>query len=270
MTIKKSTIDQKAKSHIEAKLKKIESDYDVLILTSCESGSRAWGFPSADSDYDIRFVYARKRDDYLSLKDYGNVIEKDIDFDDVLEADIDISGWDIRKALLLSLKSNPTLTEWLTSPIQYLVETTDKFREKLYNETTKYSHLQYIKYHYYKMCLNAFDGTTKRTGIKKYCYSLRPALTLKYLRDKEALPPMDVFSMASKMELDGDLTKEIAELFETKLKGSEKDLMDFNYNRVSSFIEEVLSEEEEKSNKPIPSDSDYKDMDKFLLTIVNS
>ena len=96
---------------ILSKLEEIEKQYDVHILLAVESGSRAWGFESPDSDYDVRFIYVRKQSDYLKLEGIRDVIELPID--DTL----DINGWDITKTLRLLYKSNPTLFEWFSSPI---------------------------------------------------------------------------------------------------------------------------------------------------------
>ena len=98
---------------IKNKLVEIENEFDVRILFACESGSRAWGFASPDSDYDVRFVYVHNMDFYLSIDDSRDVIELDIN--DVL----DINGWDLRKALRLFRGSNASLFEWLQSPIIY-------------------------------------------------------------------------------------------------------------------------------------------------------
>lgn len=95
------------------KLKGIEQNNNVKILYACESGSRAWGFASPDSDYDVRFIYIHNPDYYLSIDNADDVIELPVN--EVL----DISGWDIRKALKLFRKSNPPLMEWLQSPIVY-------------------------------------------------------------------------------------------------------------------------------------------------------
>ena len=101
------------KNEISKELNRIEEDYDVKILFACESGSRAWGFPSKDSDYDVRFVYCHQKDWYLNLEKQRDVIEKPIH--DLL----DISGWDLDKTLRLLRKSNPNILEWATSPIIY-------------------------------------------------------------------------------------------------------------------------------------------------------
>ena len=101
------------KDIILRELKKIEAQENVKIIMAIESGSRAWGFASPDSDYDVRFIYVRKEEDYLKLEKTRDVIEWKLD--DVL----DINGWDIKKALQLLHNSNPTVFEWCASPIVY-------------------------------------------------------------------------------------------------------------------------------------------------------
>ncbi|MDV3459190.1 nucleotidyltransferase domain-containing protein [Sphingomonas sp. HF-S4] len=98
---------------IETRLDRIEADNGVRLLLAIESGSRAWGFPSPDSDYDVRFLYVRPQDWYLSLALGRDVIETPI------EDEIDLNGWDVRKALVLLLKSNAVVSEWIESPIRY-------------------------------------------------------------------------------------------------------------------------------------------------------
>ena len=107
-----------------SKLHEIEKENNVKILLAVESGSRAWGFASPDSDYDVRFIYVRPKEDYLRLENVRDVIELPID--DVL----DINGWDLQKTLRLLYKSNPTLFEWFSSPIVYLeTDFADRFRK---------------------------------------------------------------------------------------------------------------------------------------------
>ena len=103
-------MDKKIKKY----LKNIEEKFDITILLACETGSRAWGFPSPDSDYDVRLIYKHKRDWYLSLAEEKDTIELMLD-----NNEIDISGWDIRKTLRLLWKSNPPLLERIQSPIIY-------------------------------------------------------------------------------------------------------------------------------------------------------
>jgi predicted nucleotidyltransferase len=98
---------------IREKLKEIEECENIKIIHCVESGSRAWGFASPDSDYDVRFIYIRPLEYYLRLDKTRDVIEWQLD--DTL----DINGWDLQKALRLLHKSNPTLFEWNNSPIVY-------------------------------------------------------------------------------------------------------------------------------------------------------
>jgi uncharacterized protein len=102
------------RERIKERLAEIEKNEGVKILYACESGSRAWGFPSADSDYDVRFIYLHPVQWYLSIEKRRDVIEIPI-FDN-----IDLSGWDLRKALQLFQKSNPPSFEWLGSPFVYM------------------------------------------------------------------------------------------------------------------------------------------------------
>lgn len=100
---------------ITEKLNEIEEKENVKILHAVESGSRAWGFASPDSDYDVRFIYVRKKEDYLTLCEKSDVIEWQLD------ETLDINGWDLKKALQLFHKSNATLFEWSNSPIVYRI-----------------------------------------------------------------------------------------------------------------------------------------------------
>jgi predicted nucleotidyltransferase len=110
-----NVIDEAIVEEVRRRLDQVEASEGVRILLAVESGSRAWGFPSRDSDYDVRFVYIHPPEWYLSVdaEFRRDVIERPI-----LD-EIDLSGWEIRKALLLFAKSNPPLLEWLASPLVY-------------------------------------------------------------------------------------------------------------------------------------------------------
>ncbi|CCZ02815.1 putative nucleotidyltransferase [Eubacterium sp. CAG:603] len=98
---------------VRIKIKEIEEKENIRVLHVIESGSRAWGFASPDSDYDVRFIYVRNKEYYLSLRDNKDFIDWE------LNEILDINGWDIRKALQLFHKSNATLFEWSNSPVVY-------------------------------------------------------------------------------------------------------------------------------------------------------
>jgi len=108
-----ATFDTAIVAAINGRLEAVARNHNACVLLAVESGSRAWGFPSPDSDYDCRFIYVRRRDDYLALYAPRDVIEFPI------EGDLDVNGWDLGKALRLMLKGNAVVIEWLTSPYVY-------------------------------------------------------------------------------------------------------------------------------------------------------
>jgi len=169
-------VEAAMRRRIEAELVRIESERSVRVLLAIESGSRAWGFPSSDSDYDVRFVYVGALVDYLSIADRRDVIEQPI------VGKLDVNGWDLRKALQLAIGSNAVLLEWLSSPIRYRDESslTGPLREIA--SATVY--LPALEYHYDRMARRALaeivDSDAPR--LKSYFYALRPAVALRWLR----------------------------------------------------------------------------------------
>lgn len=161
------------KREIQARLQHIEREENVCIFYACESGSSAWGFPSEDSDYDVRFMYMHSKDWYLSIDERRDVIERPIN--DM----IDLSGWDIRKALRLFGKSNPPLLEWLNSPIIYQqrLDIVNKIKALV----PEYYSSKSCLCHYLHMAEGNFREYLKgqMVLVKKYFYVLRPILACK-------------------------------------------------------------------------------------------
>lgn len=151
------------------KLNEIEREKGIEILFAVESGSRAWGFESPDSDYDIRFVYKHKLDWYLCLTEKTDTIEF------MTEDDLDGSGWDLRKALRLLNRSNASFLGWLFSPVVYRSD--EKFHEELKSLATLSFNPIAGFHHYHSMCKNFEDKlTTDDLTIKSYFYAIRTAL----------------------------------------------------------------------------------------------
>ena len=150
---------------IKSKLKEIEEKENIKILHCVESGSRAWGFASPDSDYDVRFIYVRPKEFYLRLDKTRDVIEWQLD--DTL----DINGWDLSKALSLLYKSNPTLFEWNSSPIVYK---TTKEWEQIATIINKYFVAKSGLYHYLSTAKSNYREYLKGeiVRLKKYFYVL--------------------------------------------------------------------------------------------------
>ncbi|MBP5607265.1 MAG: nucleotidyltransferase domain-containing protein [Lachnospiraceae bacterium] len=200
---------------INEKLDEIEAKENVRILHAIESGSRAWGFASPDSDYDVRFIYARRREDYLRLDEPRDVIEWQLD--DVL----DINGWDLKKALKQFARGNATLFEWSGSPIVY--RTTDEWN-RIREVSKQYFSEKSAVYHYYGTANSTYQeylqGDTVR--YKKYFYALRPLLAAEYIEKYHAAPPV-LFDDLLKLDLEPELRMAIDELLEAKKRTTEKE-----------------------------------------------
>lgn len=221
---------------IVEELFKIQEQHDVEIFYACESGSRAWGFPSADSDYDVRFLYVRDPDWYLSidLEDKRDVIEKPI------SDNLDISGWDVRKALKLLRKSNPPLLEWLSSPTVYLQN--DTLIEKFRGLTAECYSPSACAYHYMHMAEGNFREYLKSDDVrvKKYFYVLRPLLAIKWIEERSEIVPMEFGLMVDELIADPILKSEIEKLIERKKCGEELG-REPKIPVISEFIENEMS-----------------------------
>lgn len=198
------------------KLSEVEEKENVRVLYAVESGSRAWGVESPDSDYDVRFVYVRKRKDYLSLQEKRDVIEWQLD--EVL----DINGWDLKKTLIQFNKGNATLFEWANSPIVY--KTTDEW-EEVYKNCRKYFSEKTAIYHYYGTANSTFKQYLQGDNVKykKYIYALRPLLACKYIECNHDVPPVG-FHELIKQALPKELSEEISVMLAVKSRGDEKDM----------------------------------------------
>jgi predicted nucleotidyltransferase len=218
---------------IKSKLKEIEERENLRILYAVESGSRAWGFASPDSDYDVRFIYVRKPEVYLALEDCRDVIEWQLD------AVLDINGWDLRKTLRLLYNSNPTLFEWANSSIVYKI--TPEWRE-ISAVFKNYFLSKSGIYHYLHMAEGNYREYLKGDTIKvkKYFYVLRPILACEWIL-KNASPPPVLFSELVESHADDALKSQIDRLFEIKIKSPETELMP-KIKALNDFIERKLPE----------------------------
>lgn len=177
-------IDPVFRSRAGAALASVEQEDGVRILLAIESGSRAWGFPSRDSDYDVRFIFIRPLADYLGISSPRDVIERPID------ANLDLGGWDLRKALGLMVRSNAVIFEWLSSPFVYRC---DPAVVMALNDLVRIAaHLPALAYHYDRLARGAWSSGEADIRLKAYFYALRPALSLLWLRDRGTAPPMDL------------------------------------------------------------------------------
>jgi len=203
------------KQTILQKLHELGQSENIKILYACESGSRAWGFASPDSDFDVRFIYSRPVNDYLSIVEMSDVVGLSVN--EVL----DIGGWDLKKTLKLFMKSNAPLYEWLQSPIVYLQD--DTFADELRSLMPGYFSLRSAGNHYLSMAHNTLrdDLQDDEVKLKRYFYALRPALACRWIVEKQTVPPME-FDKLRVLLVDNDVQAEIDELLAQKQLADEK------------------------------------------------
>ncbi|BFH62027.1 nucleotidyltransferase domain-containing protein [Paenibacillus azoreducens] len=200
------------------KIHEIEREHQVKVLFAVESGSRAWGFPSQDSDYDVRFVYIHRPEWYLSIDEKRDVIE--VPINELL----DINGWDIRKALKLFRKSNPALMEWLVSDIRYYEAY--GFKEELLALRERVFSPQASVHHYLHMARGNFREYLQgeQVKIKKYFYVLRPVLACKWVEKYNTNPPILFQDLVQELVTESGLKEAIEDLLRRKIAGEEMNL----------------------------------------------
>jgi predicted nucleotidyltransferase len=176
---------------IETRLASIADEHQIKILYACESGSRAWGFPSPDSDYDVRFIYVHPIDWYLKLDEERDVINLPIEDSSV--GLLDMGGWDLRKTLRLLSRSNPVIWEWLQSPICYHLSQPPGFQAYRHAFDPFYSPVSAC-HHYLSICRHTMDQAFvgPSVKIKKYFYMLRPLLSAAWIERYHSVPPMEL------------------------------------------------------------------------------
>jgi predicted nucleotidyltransferase len=238
------------------KLKEVETVHGVEILYACESGSRAWGFASTDSDYDVRFIYKRRLEDYLSIRERREVIELPVN--EVL----DIGGWDIRKALQLFLKSNAPLYEWLQSPVIY--EEKNGFAKELRQLMPSYFSFRAGCHHYLSMGRNTFENDLQggQVRLKKYFYALRPLLAALWIIQKESVPPMQ-FGELRQLITNTDWQDAVDRLLEQKKMLDEKATIS-PVAMLQQWIGDNLATCADKANRFMPLSKEVTELDSLF------
>lgn len=245
------------KKEILCKLKEVEETEHVKVLYAVESGSRAWGVESPDSDYDVRFIYVRPETDYLCVREKRDVIEWQLD--EVL----DINGWDLKKTLLQFHKGNATLFEWANSPVVYK---TTALWEKIYDVCRQYFSKKAALYHYYGTANSTFRQYLQAGSVryKKYIYALRPLLACRFIEDNHCVPPVR-FEELLCQELPKELAAEIKKMLQVKACSDEADL-----HPVLPVIQNYIENEIDRYgrlSKEMPDDrrTDWEQLDRLFL-----
>jgi uncharacterized protein len=200
-------LDTGVVAEIDARLDGVERAHGVRVPWAIESGSRAWGFPSPDSDYDCRFVFVRPADAYRSLWPERDVIETPLD------AVFDVNGWDLAKAVRLVVRGNATVGEWLRSPIVYRGDA--GFRDRMLEFAGEVVERGALARHYRHVGLQQRDGAAT---LKRFFYALRPAMTLRWLRvnPQSVVPPMTLPQLVVEADVTDETARLITELIAVK------------------------------------------------------
>jgi predicted nucleotidyltransferase len=253
-------VDPTVRARVLVELASIERDHDVTVLFACESGSRGWGFASPDSDYDVRFVYVHRREWYLRVEPQRDVIERPLD--DVL----DVSGWELRKALQLLHRSNPTLLEWLDSPVVYRED--PHWAPRMKSLATGFFSPLRGRHHYLSMAKKNFRGYLQGETVryKKYLYVLRPLLAARWIDMGLGMPPMRFADLVTKTVQDAKMLDEIDALLALKMRSDEGEHGP-RRPALHTFIEMMLTEAERDREYKRPW-GDVAMLDAYLLDVL--
>ena len=247
------------RERILEELKKIEEKENVRIIMAIESGSRAWGFASPDSDYDVRFIYVREKEEYLKLEGIRDVIEWQLD------ETLDINGWDIKKALQLLHKSNPTVFEWCASPIVYMEREEFGWLKEL---LPRYFSIKKNLFHYWHMAETKYREYLRgdEVRVKKYFHVLRPLMAAKWILDKKCVPPM-LFDDLVEAELEEQLKPELTRLLELKKTLPEMGMAP-RIQIMNDYIERVMPEIKSIAETMEDNVSDWESLNALFLRMV--
>jgi len=239
----------------------LEHEEDVRIVYAVESGSRAWGFASTDSDYDVRFLYLHRPDWYLRIDRQRDVIERPI------VDEIDLAGWELQKALGLFFKSNPPLYEWLRSPLIYREVTPvahgmRDFASSFYDPRAGF-------HHYLHMAQGNFRGELAKEQVrhKKYFYVLRPVLACQWIDAGLGAPAMEFEPMCDRFLPDGPVRRQLDELLAAKRAGVESDAGP-RLEHIHAYLEEQLHALEERAGEQPKPRRAIEPLNAFFRTIL--
>ena len=248
------------KDLIIEELHRIERKYDVKILLAVESGSRAWGFASPDSDYDVRFIYVHRPQWYFSVGKQSDTIE-------YMSGNrlLDFSGWELRKTLQLLSKTNPNLSDWLLTDKIYLCD--DEFLKIIRDAQARFYNPIHAMYHFFNIAKRHDEGYLRRNGctLKKFLYFLRGLLACEYIEKHRKHPPVDFRELVDLTVSDAALKNAIHSLLTLKTKSKESDanvvdstLQDYAYNLYTNREKKLAD------FRPAPTEKSLSELDMIL------
>jgi len=231
-------------TRIAAALAALEAEHGIRILYACESGSRAWGFPSPDSDYDVRFLYARPAAWYLRLDEGPDTLNFPVD------DELDLAGWDLRKALRLLRGANAALFEWLQSPIVY--HEAPGFRAQLAPLLPPAFNGKAGLHHYLGQLRRGVEEELvgEAVRLKRLFYALRAALAARWICERHTLPPMEFAPLRAL--LPADLQEAVTALLAQKALATEKTMVPRPAALADFLAAEYAAGQAARATLPVP------------------
>lgn len=250
---------------IQQHLKEVERDYDVKVLLAVESGSRAWGFESRNSDWDVRFIYVHKPEWYFTIEEKRDVIEH------VYADDVDLAGWELRKALSLLSKNNPSILEWLASPKVYYID--EEFGARVKEIAKRYFNPTRSMYHYNHIYTKHDERYLQQEGypMKRFLYYLRGILACKWIETNQTLPPIPFKELVEATIDNQEIRAKIDELIKLKKSGKECDMLVVAPELVE-YARQLAAYYNERVGtfRPEWDKASSADLDKLLFDMVNT
>lgn len=246
---------------IVEELRRFEREMGITILYAVEAGSRAWGYSKPDSDYDVRFMYVKPLEKYLSLNPNGDVLEQST------LKQLDFVGWDIQKALKLFHGSNPSLMEWLTPENVYLEE---KIIHPLRKLLPKYYSRVKCLHHYYHMAKRNYTAYIQSNGndIKSMVMTIRPLLACEWIMGSEDFPPNQILTSANEIIRDEEIQYELHQLIKVMQNGKREDT-DVRFLGLHHYIEMRLTYIEKYiSTLPDYERRDWSELNAYFLRVL--
>lgn len=250
---------EKMKDRIRRQLNEMAERRQIEILFAAESGSRAWGFASPDSDYDVRFVYRQKTESYLRLwsaKDSIQLMTPDL---------LDVAGWDIKKATILLAKSNASLLGWLFSPIVYLEKgnTLSEMQQLVRENFNPVA----VFHHYHSMNKAFYDQLdTNSMNLKSFFYAIRTALCANWVLHFKSVPPVEFRKLYELINPEN--ARLLDQLIARKASVPEAG-MEHVHPQLMKLIRDIVAENKEKQSSIIPTKVNYEAFDRFFLNTLS-
>ena len=251
------------KKHIQKTLDEIAKNQKIEMLYACESGSRAWGFPSPDSDWDVRFIYTHSLEWYLSLEDHKDTI------DEMLPLELDLGGWELRKSLRLFAGGNLALFEWINSPETYFIH--EEFHSRLKKLIPLYFNPIRGMNHYLSMARKNLDLnlSNKSIKIKKLFYILRPLLACEWIDNFSSMPPTEFSELIKESKfLSGGIKQRVIDFLKQKETAAEGHVVELEADLIDWMKQQVDHYKEILPRLKAPSKPGWESLNQFMIDFV--